>query len=72
MTQALVGQNELIEQVLKLLGYLIDYGFYAHTQSIENLVKPLLSLLDGRNDKAEQVPTETKGNEGVDQLSLII
>ena len=38
-------------QVLRLVHYLVKYGYYGHIEDIKKLLVPLLSLLDGRNDK---------------------
>lgn len=40
-----------VEQVLRLLHYLVMYGYYGNTDDIKQLLTPLLDLLDGRNDK---------------------
>ncbi len=31
--------------------YLVKYGYYGNIEDIKQLLDPLLSLLDGRNDK---------------------
>ena len=38
-------------QVLRILHYLAKFGYYGDMDDIEQLMIPLLSLLDGRNDK---------------------
>ena len=38
-------------QVLKLVHYLVRYGHYANDEAMKELLEPLLSLLDSRNDK---------------------
>ena len=38
-------------QVLRLVHYLVKYGFYYKSTDIKMLLEPLMSLLDGRNDK---------------------
>ena len=37
-------------QVLKLLHFLVKFGYYGDTSDIQKLQEPLLSLLDGKND----------------------
>ncbi|XP_067668084.1 inositol 1,4,5-trisphosphate-gated calcium channel ITPR2-like [Haliotis asinina] len=51
MTASEVGNNLLVEQVLCLVHFLVKYGFYHKSADIEKLLVPLMSLLDGRNDK---------------------
>lgn len=59
MTAAKVGHNILIEQVLKLVSYLVSLGFYRNRDDIRALLIPFLNLLDGRNDKPYE-PGEKK------------
>ena len=40
-----------IFQVLRLVHYLVLFGFYDKSEDIKKLLEPLMSLLDGRNDK---------------------
>ncbi len=51
MTASLIGHNMLVEQVLRLVHYLVKFGYYGDIEDIKRLLIPLLSLLDGRNDK---------------------
>ncbi|KAK6195687.1 hypothetical protein SNE40_001061 [Patella caerulea] len=51
MTASEIGNNMLVQQVLRLVYYLVMYGFYNQTDDIRKLLSPLISLLDGRNDK---------------------
>ena len=37
--------------MLRLVHYLAKFGYYGDLNDIEQLMGPLLSLLDGRNDK---------------------
>ena len=39
------------QQVLRLVHYLVRYGYYGEMEDLQKLLDPLLSLLDGRNDK---------------------
>jgi len=41
----------VVEQVLRLVHYLVKYGYYGNTEDIKHLLGPLLDLLDGTNDK---------------------
>ncbi|XP_055890997.1 inositol 1,4,5-trisphosphate receptor-like isoform X3 [Biomphalaria glabrata] len=50
MTLNMVGRNLLIKQVLRLLQYLVKFGYYMDVEDIRKLLPPLLSLLDGRHD----------------------
>ena len=38
-------------QVLRLVHYLVKFGYYGELEDIKSLLGPMLSLLDGRNDK---------------------
>ncbi|ESN99321.1 hypothetical protein HELRODRAFT_162844 [Helobdella robusta] len=60
MTQSLIGRNMLIEQVLRLFHFLIKFGYYS-PDDIKNLLKPLINLLNGKNDKPF-LPDAEKGS----------
>ncbi|CAH1800283.1 unnamed protein product [Owenia fusiformis] len=62
MTASLIGHNMLVEQVLRLVHYLVKYGYYGQTDDIKKLLGPLLSLLDGRNDKPYPVVSGVSEN----------
>uniref|UniRef100_A0A1I8GHW0 EIF3_N domain-containing protein n=1 Tax=Macrostomum lignano TaxID=282301 RepID=A0A1I8GHW0_9PLAT len=51
MTASEVGHNILLAHVMQMLHYLVRFGYYNSTTDIKKLLKPLLDLLDGRNDK---------------------
>eukprot|EP00117_Sycon_ciliatum_P048000 scpid3078/ scgid34229/ Inositol 1,4,5-trisphosphate receptor type 1; IP3 receptor isoform 1; Type 1 inositol 1,4,5-trisphosphate receptor len=51
MTASNIGENELLGEVFRLLYYLVSFGYYSAATDIEELLKPLLGVLDGRNDK---------------------
>ncbi|KAI0220817.1 Inositol 1,4,5-trisphosphate receptor type 3 [Lamellibrachia satsuma] len=51
MVASLIGHNMLVEQVLRLVHYLVRYGYYGNNEVMKELLGPLLSLLDSRNDK---------------------
>ena len=37
-------------QVLRLLHYLVKFGYYGNIRDIQELQKPLINLLNGKND----------------------
>ena len=43
--------HELSLKVLNLLYLLVKYGYYANLRDIHALMEPLISLLNGMNDK---------------------
>ncbi len=51
MTASAIGHNKLVEQVLRLVRSLVQFGYYGDTDEVKALLGPLLNLLDGRNDK---------------------
>nr|XP_022345635.1 inositol 1,4,5-trisphosphate receptor type 3-like isoform X6 [Crassostrea virginica] len=51
MTASNIGNNMLVKQVLRLVHYLVSFGFYYKPEDIKKLLEPLMSLIDGRNDK---------------------
>ncbi|OWF52185.1 Inositol 1,4,5-trisphosphate receptor type 3 [Mizuhopecten yessoensis] len=51
MTASEIGNNTLVKQVLRLVHYLVSFGFYYKSEDIKKLMGPLMSLIDGRNDK---------------------
>lgn len=48
-------------QVLRLVHYLVSFGFYYKSSDIKKLLGPLMELLDGRNDKPYPNITTKKG-----------
>lgn len=58
MTASNIGNNMLVEQVLRLVEYLVSFGFYYKPEDIKKLLEPLMSLIDGRNDKPYPNVTE--------------
>lgn len=50
MISADVGHNQLITEVLRLLHYLIKFGYYEDFNEVEKLLPALLNLVDGRRD----------------------
>ncbi|XP_052703117.1 inositol 1,4,5-trisphosphate receptor type 2-like isoform X5 [Crassostrea angulata] len=51
MTASTIGNNLLVKQVLRLVDHLVSFGFYYKPEDIKKLLEPLMSLIDGRNDK---------------------
>ncbi|XP_078311676.1 inositol 1,4,5-trisphosphate-gated calcium channel ITPR2-like [Crassostrea virginica] len=51
MTASTIGNNFLVKQVLRLVDHLVSFGFYYKPDDIKKLLEPLMSLIDGRNDK---------------------
>ena len=47
-------KNKLLESVLKLLHYLVVFGYYADPKDIETLMMPLQGVINGENDKKTQ------------------
>ncbi|KAL3860316.1 hypothetical protein ACJMK2_010455, partial [Sinanodonta woodiana] len=50
MTASEIGHNLLIEQVLRLLQYLVKFGYYSDIEDVRHLLTPLLCQLEGRHD----------------------
>ena len=44
-------KSVLVSQVLRLVHCLVSFGYYGDMEDMKQLLVPLLSLLDGRNDK---------------------
>lgn len=40
----------MFSQVLRLLQYLVKFGYYMDVEDVRKLLPPLLSLLDGQHD----------------------
>ena len=55
----------VLEQVLRLVHYLVAYGFYGNIGDIKQLLGPLISLADGRNDKQYPLDASSKDMEEV-------
>ncbi len=60
MIASQTGHNILVEQVLRLLHYLVKFGYYGNARDIQELQEPLLNLLDGKLD-LPFVPEVDKG-----------
>lgn len=45
-----IGHNQLITEVLRLLHYLIKFGYYEDFGEVDKLLPALLFLVDGRRD----------------------
>lgn len=43
-------KNLLLEQILDVLGYLVRYGYYDDVADINEVMVPLIQLLDGKTD----------------------
>lgn len=52
VNQAHLERNHLLVSVLRLLNKLIELGFYDSDEVVDEIMKPLALLVDGRNDKA--------------------
>ena len=50
--------------MLKLLHFLVKFGYYGDTSDIQKLQEPLLSLLDGLNDLPFILDTEQTKKKG--------
>lgn len=46
-----VGKNVLVCEVLRLLHFMVRFGYYSNATEIRILLKPLLRLIDGRTDR---------------------
>lgn len=42
--------NELLAQMLDVLGHLVRYGYYDSEDDIDEIVTPLIELLNGETD----------------------
>ncbi len=40
-------ENNLLFEVLRLVKFMIEYGFYSTMKEVKDLAEPLISLLDG-------------------------
>ena len=43
-------ENELLAQMLDVLGHLVRYGYYDSEDDIDEIVTPLIDLLNGETD----------------------
>ncbi|XP_062518427.1 inositol 1,4,5-trisphosphate receptor type 1-like isoform X2 [Corticium candelabrum] len=70
MTASNIGHNQLVEQVLRLVHYLVRFGYYANIEDIHTLLRPLLSVLDGTNDKPFEGAKKERHSEALKQYQL--
>ena len=52
-------ENEFLEQIIEVLGYLVRYGYYDDVDDVDECMKYIIKLLDGTTD----VPSH--GKEGI-------
>ena len=52
-------------QVVRLLYHLVKFGYYLDSEDVENLLPPLLQLLDGRKD----YPYPKDKDKGISQIT---
>ncbi|XP_064638655.1 inositol 1,4,5-trisphosphate receptor type 3-like isoform X2 [Lineus longissimus] len=69
MTASEIGHNLLVEQVLRLVHYLVRFGYYGEQSDIKKLLTPLLSLLDGRNDKPYPKTNKTHNQQDFNKVT---
>ncbi len=53
-------ENEFLEHIMDVLGYLVRYGYYDDVDDVDECMKYIIKLLDGKTD----VPS--RGKEGND------
>lgn len=51
LTANQIGRNQLIEKVLKLVTYLMMYGYISSDNDINELMIPVLNIVSGFSDK---------------------
>lgn len=44
-------ENHVLEQVLEVLSYLVRYGYYDDIGDVNEVMIPLIRLLDGKTDQ---------------------
>lgn len=72
MNASLISHNMLIQQVLRLLQYLVKFGYYGDILDVQNLLKPLLNLLDGTQDVPFQLDKGRETKELRDKRKLLV
>lgn len=50
--------NNLLFEVLRMVKFMIEYGFYSKVEEVKNLAEPLIALLDGSSDDYTEVEKE--------------
>ena len=45
-----VEENKLLAHVLSVLSLLVKYGYYDDPSDVNDVLKPLIAILDGRSD----------------------
>ena len=43
-------ENKLLAHVLSVLSLLVKYGYYDDPSDVNDVLKPLIAILDGRSD----------------------
>ena len=60
----------MVVQVLRLFHFLVKFGYYS-SEDIKSLLKPLINLLNGKNDKPFPPDTDKGGTYfGPSQISV--
>ena len=60
-------ENELLADVIEVLELLVKYGYYDDTEDVENVLRPLLEVLNGFTD----VPFSTEG-QSLSSLHIVL
>lgn len=62
MIASKIEHNMLIEQVLRLLNFLVKFGYYGDVDDVRNLLDKLIGLIDGSRDLPFPPERQGKGN----------
>lgn len=45
-----VGKNMMTLEILKIIRFMLNHGFYANLRELREVASPMISLLNGAND----------------------
>ncbi|XP_019849736.1 PREDICTED: inositol 1,4,5-trisphosphate receptor type 1-like isoform X1 [Amphimedon queenslandica] len=60
-----IEKNELFAEILNVLGNLVRNGYYDSEEDIDELMKPLVDVLDGTTDKLNEGQNESSYNDKI-------
>ena len=55
------GDNHQLAKVLEVLALLVKYGYYDDPEDVDDVLKPLVDVMNGLTDVAFTLTTPTRG-----------
>jgi inositol 1,4,5-triphosphate receptor type 1 len=62
-SESSIKENEMIVKVLDVLGHLVRFGYYDSEEDIDEMIGPLIDLLDDQGEKKDDKTNDKKSND---------